>query len=88
MNWVELYKKTEKKTLRRSGTFGKIRQIVAAILEKEKEIELGTLVRMLREHEFKDMDYRKVRMYVVNALQVKDSPGRLVKKDGRVYIVK
>lgn len=88
MDWVELYKKEVKKKTGRSGTFGKIRQIVAAILEKEKEIELGTLVRMLREHEFKDMDYRKVRMYVVNALQVKDSPGKLIKRDRRVYIVK
>ena len=78
-----------KVVVRTGGRSEQIRQVVRALLEKKKEgVLLGAVVQLLREEMFKGEEYRKVRMWVENAVSIKSSGMRLEKRDGRVWIVR
>ena len=87
---VEIYrrKKNENVKLGR-GHSEKIRQMIREILKHEKNgVLVSVMVHVLREMpEFEKYPYRQMRMKIVNAVEAKNSGLKIVKKDGRVYIV-
>ena len=97
MNVEEMVKRYEellngsggrKVVVRTGGRAEQIRRLIRELLKKHKDGVLMSLVVQVLREEYKEQDYRKVRIWVENAVNVKSSGLKLEKRDGRVWIVK
>lgn len=91
MDVVELYKKAKQNGKKGGGKVGgraeEIRKAIRALLEQGETVYLGALTRALMEA-YKEDSYRKVRGWIVTAVQAKSSGLKLEKTDEGYVIVK
>jgi len=89
MDIVGLYKeeKERRKVVGRGGRAEEIRKAIRELLDAGEVVYLGALTRVLMKV-YEEENYRKVRGWIVTAVQAKSSGLRLEKRDDGLVIVR